>query len=139
MSAFNTRNEPPTASLQGPHVAQCPDQDRHQRAVSAIAASGSTAAGSAWWEGNHVNTNERRWFEGHLRVLAHDTIEVAVPQGLAPASYPLRVLNRSTASNLAAIDVQAPGTPVMRTEDDRLIGEPQHWVAHQGNVAGFAF
>lgn len=90
--------------------------------------------------GAHVlGTNERRWFEGHLRVLTHDTIEVALPQALPPGNYQLRALNRTAASNPAAVDVQMPPLPVMRTEDQRLPGEAQHWVAHQGNVAGFAF
>ena len=86
-----------------------------------------------------VGANPRRWFEGHLRVLAHDTVEVALPQGLAATTYPVRLLTRTSISNLLTADVQAPTLPTMRTENDRLIGESQHWVVHQGNVPGFAF
>ncbi|MEO6596982.1 MAG: hypothetical protein ABIP94_19725, partial [Planctomycetota bacterium] len=81
----------------------------------------------------------RRWYEGNLRVVDHTTIEVSIPQGLAVAQYPAVLLNQTTLSNPLTVDVQAPATPTLRTENDRLAGETQHWVAHQGNVVGFAF
>ena len=79
-----------------------------------------------------LGLDARRWYEGHLRVLAHDTIEVSIPQGLAPGQYPLWFLNQTTLSSPATIDLVAPATPVLRTEEDRLVGEAQHWVIHQG-------
>lgn len=79
-----------------------------------------------------LGVDARRWFEGHLRVLAHDTIEVSIPQGMAPGQYPLWFLNQTTLSQPATIDLVAPANPVLRTEDDRLTGEAQHWVVHQG-------
>ncbi|MBL8752922.1 MAG: hypothetical protein JNK15_06430, partial [Planctomycetes bacterium] len=86
-----------------------------------------------------LGADSRRFFEGHLRVVDHTTVEVAIPQGLAPAIYPMRLLNRTLMSNPLTVDVQAPTVPTMRTASDRLVGEPQHWVTHQGNVAGFVF
>lgn len=79
-----------------------------------------------------IGLDSRRWFEGHLRVLAHDTIEVSIPQGMAPGQYPLWFLNQTTLSSPAAIDLVAPASPVLRTEEHRFVGESQHWVIHQG-------
>ncbi|MEO6595691.1 MAG: hypothetical protein ABIP94_13140 [Planctomycetota bacterium] len=81
----------------------------------------------------------RRWYEGHLRVVDHTTVELSIPQGLAIAQYPARLLNATRLSNALTIDVQAPTAPVLRTENDRLAGEQQHWVVHKGGAAGFAY
>ena len=76
----------------------------------------------------------RQWYTGNLRVVDHGTIELSIPQGLPPAVYPLRLLGAGGASNQMTVNVHAPVTPTLRTENDRLIGEPQHWVLHQGNL-----
>ncbi|MBL8731754.1 MAG: hypothetical protein JNN13_05255 [Planctomycetes bacterium] len=81
----------------------------------------------------------RRWFEGNMHVVDHDTIVVSIPQGLPAASYPLSVLNRSRMSVPVLLDLVAPTTVTLRTEADRLPGEAQHWISHQGAVQGFAF
>lgn len=81
----------------------------------------------------------RRWFEGNMHVVDHNTIVVSIPQGLPPMSYPLSVLNRSRMSQPVVLDLVAPTTVTLRTEADRLVGEAQHWVTHQGPVQGFAF
>lgn len=87
-----------------------------------------------------LGLNERLWYEGHLRVLAHDTIELSIPQGMAPGQYPLWLLNQTTLSSPATVDVVAPPERTLRTENDRFAGEPQHWLVHQGgNHPGFHF
>lgn len=87
-----------------------------------------------------LGLDERRWYEGHLRVTAHDTIELSIPQGMAPGQYPLWLLNQTTLSAPATVDVVAPAERTLRTENDRFAGEPQHWLVHQGgNHPGFHF
>lgn len=87
-----------------------------------------------------LSLNDRLWYEGHLRVLAHDTIEVSVPQGMAPGQYPLWLMTQATVSDPATVDLVAPTERTLRTEDDRVAGEAQHWLVHQGsNHPGFHF
>lgn len=87
-----------------------------------------------------LGLNERLWYEGHLRVTAHDTIELSIPQGLAPGQYPLWLLNQTTLSAPATVDLVPPAERTLRTENDRLAGEAQHWLVHQGgNHPGFHF
>ena len=87
-----------------------------------------------------LNTNPRLWYEGHLRIVAHDTIELSVPQGLEPGQYPLWFLNPTLTSAQMAVDLQAPPERTLRTDSDRVAGEWQHWVVHQGaNHPGFHF
>lgn len=83
---------------------------------------------------NVFGDNERRWFQGYVRVVDHQTLELAIPQGLAPATYPMRFLNAARTSNALGITIQAPTMRTLRTENDRLTGEPQHWVVHQGDL-----
>lgn len=87
-----------------------------------------------------LSLNDRLWYEGHVRILAHDTIEVSVPQGMAPGQYPLWLLNQATVSDPATVNLVAPAERTLRTESDRLAGEAQHWLVHQGsNHPGFHF
>jgi len=86
-----------------------------------------------------LGNDERRWFDGYVRVLDHQTVEVSIPQALAAGTYPVRLLNPTRISNPLSVDLVEPGTPTLRTELARLPAEPQHWVSHQGNVQGFAF
>lgn len=84
-----------------------------------------------------LGTDRRRWYEGHMRVVAHDRVEVALPQGLPAASYPVRLGTITGLSNQLTANVQPPATPTLRTDDDRLPGEPQRWVSHLGNLPNF--
>ena len=86
-----------------------------------------------------IANDDRQWFAGYVRVLDHQTVEVSIPQGLPAASYPVRLLNLNRTSNQVSINVQAPLTRRLRTENDRLPGEIQHWVTHQGDITGPAF
>lgn len=86
-----------------------------------------------------LDLNPRNWFGGHIRVIDHDTIEMSIPQGMAPSSYPARLFTVGGISNPLTLDLTAPSTITLRTEDDRAVGEDQHWVVHQGPLPSFAF
>jgi hypothetical protein len=86
-----------------------------------------------------LGADQRLWFDGFVRVIDHQTVEVSIPQGLAPGTYPQTLLTPTRLRNPLSVDLVEPLTPTLRTENDRLTGEPQHWVSHQGNVQGFAF
>lgn len=85
---------------------------------------------------NVFGNDERRWLSGHVRVVDHQTVEVSIPQGLVPATYPMALLNATRLSNPLSVTIQAPATRTLRTENDRMPGEPQHWVVHQGDLTG---
>lgn len=86
-----------------------------------------------------LHSDERSWFDGFFRVIDHTTLELSIPQGRAASSYPLRFLNPSRASNQLTVTTVEPTQITLATEPDRLLGEPQSWVTHQGSVQGFAF
>ena len=87
-----------------------------------------------------LGLDRRRWYEGHLRVVAHDTIELSVPQGMAPGQYALWFLNQTTLSSQMTVNLEAPAERTLRSDTERLIGEPQRWLVHQGsNHPGFHF
>lgn len=88
---------------------------------------------------NIVGLDDRRWFEGHVRVLDQGTVALSVPQGLAPALYPVSLLNRTATSLPTTLDLVAPTTVTLASESDRQTGEVQHWVVHQGSLVGYAF
>lgn len=83
-----------------------------------------------------ASTDPRRWFLGNLQVRDHQTVEVHLPQGLAVGSYPVRLLDRTSASPQMTLHVQAPTAPTLCTERTILTGETQHWLVHQGNLQG---
>lgn len=78
----------------------------------------------------------RRWFGGHFRIVDHQTIELAVPQGLVPGNYPVRLLGRGASSAQMNLVLQPPAVPTLRSEASILPGEDQHWLVHQGNLVG---
>ena len=84
---------------------------------------------------NILGMDERQWLAGFTRVVDHQTLELSIPQGLPGASYPLRFLNPTSASNQLSVTIQEPTTITMQTEPHRLPGEDQHWITHGGNVA----
>jgi hypothetical protein len=81
---------------------------------------------------NIVGDDDRRWFDGFVRVLDHDTVELSIPQGLPPAQYPLALLNPNRVSNALTLDVVEPLVPTLQTAPDRLATEAQRWIVHRG-------
>lgn len=88
---------------------------------------------------NQLDADQREWVGGHIRVVDHDTVELSIPQGLAPGSYPVRLFTVGGISNALTLNLTAPTTITLRTEDTRTTGEDQHWVVHQGTLPSFAF
>lgn len=86
-----------------------------------------------------LGTDERAWYTGYFRATSIDTVEIAIPQGLAPSQYPMLLIHRSGTSNQLFLDVQAPAAPALSTAPTRLVGDTQQLVAHQGNLVGFTF
>lgn len=81
----------------------------------------------------------REWFNGSVRIVDHDTVELSIPQGMAPATYPVRLFTVGGLSNPLTLDLTAPTSITLRTEDTRAIGEDQHWVIHQGPIVAPVF
>ncbi len=88
---------------------------------------------------HQLEANPRKWVEGNIRIVDHDTVEMSIPQGLAPGTYPMRLFTVGGISNALTLQVVAPTSITLRTEDDRAVGEIQHWLIHQGPVASLAF
>lgn len=74
------------------------------------------------------------WFQGYVNVVDHTTIELAIPQGLAPGNYPLRFLDVQSGTNQAYLDILAPTQLTLASETERSADQFQHWVAHQGQL-----
>lgn len=83
--------------------------------------------------------DQREWYGGHLRVVNHTTIEVSIPQGMAPSSYPAYFFTIGGLSNALTVNLTAPTVVTARTEPDRAPGEDQHWVVHKGSLPSFAY
>jgi len=88
-----------------------------------------------------VGNDDRRWFDGYVRVVDHDTLELSIPQGMPPGSYGLAMLTPTNLSNQLTLDVVEPAIGTLATAPDRRADEPQHWVVHrgQGSDAVLAF
>jgi hypothetical protein len=83
-----------------------------------------------------ASPDSRRWFLGNLQIRDHQTVEVNLPQGLPIGTYPVRLLDRSSASAQMTLHLQSPTVPTLGTERTILTGETQHWLVHQGNLQG---
>jgi len=81
-----------------------------------------------------LGPDDRNWFGGRFHIVDHETIELSIPQGLLADTYPVAFLNSTRVSNQVSLDVVEPTQPIIRTENDRLGGEPQHYVVHRGNL-----
>jgi hypothetical protein len=86
-----------------------------------------------------LDTNTRKWVEGNVRVVDHNTVEVSIPQGMAPGSYPARLFTIGGISNELTLNLTAPPAITLRTENDRLVGEDQHWLIHQGTLPSLGY
>lgn len=86
-----------------------------------------------------VSTDARSWHAGHVRIVDHQTLELSIPQALPAQSYPLAFLNRTTISNQLQLDLVEPTQPIVRTENDRIGGELQHWITHRGQLQNSLF
>ena len=87
----------------------------------------------------NFGTNGRDWYNGNVRVVNQQTVEVSIPQGMPPSSYPAYFFTVGGLSNALTVNVTAPTTLTLRTENDRAVGEDQHWVFHQGPLPQFAY
>lgn len=83
---------------------------------------------------NILGTNDRQWLSGFMRVVDHSTLDLSIPQGLPGANYPLLFLNPTRPSNQLSVNIQEPTTLTMHTEPNRLGGEAQHWMTHNGTM-----
>ncbi|MFO1029876.1 MAG: hypothetical protein U1F60_02250 [Planctomycetota bacterium] len=78
------------------------------------------------------------WQGGYFRVIDNQHIEVHPRPGREPGTYPIAIINPAIASNSINIELTAPTTPKLYTEDEI----PPYWLAnvyvHAGSLTGHA-
>jgi len=83
-----------------------------------------------------ASQDPRRWFDGWLHVVDHQTVRVHLPQTFPAGTHPVMLLTRSGGTAQMTLQTQPPAVPTLRTEDSILPGQTQHWVVHQGHLQG---
>lgn len=78
------------------------------------------------------------WQGGYFRVIDNQHIEVHPRPGREPGTYPIAIINPAIASNSIDIELTAPSSPKLYTEEE----VPPYWLAnvyvHAGSYTGHA-
>ena len=74
--------------------------------------------------------DEQDWFGGYVEILDNQNLVLHPPQGLAPGTFDVRVVNPTVVSNLMQVDLVVPATPTLRAETSASPTRPLHVLVH---------